>query len=228
MELIGPTEAGCVTSIVEYKPQSRFHRHDHPGGEEILVLSGVFQDERGSFPAGSYLLNPSGFQHEPFSTDGCTIFVKLRQYWGREVISMNWKDEALSRSLVRDGVHCLTLLHSGELLEQACLIRAHTASSVLLSEIFSPEIVEGIANNHGDSQVVAHVAEIFVVEGSCRVVRDTTSSSTDSEPSETAELKELSWMRIPWPTSGVTSVMIELCGSDVTSVLYVKLSSRRI
>jgi hypothetical protein len=31
-----------------------------PGGEEILVLDGVFQDEQGSYPAGSWLRNPAG------------------------------------------------------------------------------------------------------------------------------------------------------------------------
>ncbi len=82
VHLVGPPEAGQVTSVVRYAPASTFPRHDHPDGEEILVLDGVFSDEHGDWKAGTYLLNPEGFTHEPFSTPGCLLFVKLRQYPG--------------------------------------------------------------------------------------------------------------------------------------------------
>lgn len=81
--LRGPAEAGQVTSIVRYLPGSRFPPHPHPDGEEILVLRGVFSDERGDHPEGTYLLNPEGYEHAPFSEQGCELFVKLRQYPGR-------------------------------------------------------------------------------------------------------------------------------------------------
>jgi len=84
VHLVGPAEAGQVTSIVRYDPGSTFHAHDHPDGEEILVLAGVFSDEHGDWPAGTYLLNPAGFRHAPFSQDGCVLFVKLRQYAGAD------------------------------------------------------------------------------------------------------------------------------------------------
>jgi anti-sigma factor ChrR (cupin superfamily) len=80
---VGPVESGQVTSVVRYEPSSTFHAHDHPDGEEILVLDGVFSDEHGDWPAGTYLLNPEGFRHAPFSRDGCVLFVKLRQFPGR-------------------------------------------------------------------------------------------------------------------------------------------------
>jgi anti-sigma factor ChrR (cupin superfamily) len=80
--LYGPPEAGQVTSVVRYEPGSQFPAHEHPGGEEILVLDGVFSDEHGDWPAGTYLLNPEGFRHAPYSRPGCTLFVKLRQYPG--------------------------------------------------------------------------------------------------------------------------------------------------
>ena len=83
VHLVGPAEAGQVTSVVRYEPGSKFHVHDHPDGEEILVLEGVFSDEHGDWPAGTYLLNPEGFRHAPFSREGCVLFVKLRQYPGR-------------------------------------------------------------------------------------------------------------------------------------------------
>ncbi len=53
-----------------------FNRHRHWGGEEILVLEGVFQDERGSYPAGTWLRSPHLSEHKPFSTEGCVIYVK--------------------------------------------------------------------------------------------------------------------------------------------------------
>ncbi len=83
VHLVGPAEAGQVTSVVRYEPRSTFHAHDHPDGEEILVLDGVFSDERGDWPAGTYLLNPEGFRHAPFSRVGCVLLVKLRQFPGR-------------------------------------------------------------------------------------------------------------------------------------------------
>ena len=84
VHLVGPPESGQVTSVVRYEPDSSFPAHDHPEGEEILVLDGVFSDEHGDWPAGTFLLNPEGFRHAPFSKPGCTLFVKLRQFPGRE------------------------------------------------------------------------------------------------------------------------------------------------
>lgn len=75
-------EIARATSIVRYAPGSAFPRHTHMGGEEILVLEGVFQDEHGDFPAGSYFRNPPGTSHTPASKGGCTIFVRLYQFRG--------------------------------------------------------------------------------------------------------------------------------------------------
>ena len=68
-----------ATSIVRYDPQSVFSSHVHGGGEEFLVLDGVFQDENGDYPKGTYVRNPPQTQHSPRSEAGCTIFVKLWQ-----------------------------------------------------------------------------------------------------------------------------------------------------
>ena len=70
-------ETGMATSIVRYEAGARFETHKHPNGEEIFVLSGVFSDETGDYPAGTYIRNPAGTAHAPFSTGGCEIFVKL-------------------------------------------------------------------------------------------------------------------------------------------------------
>jgi quercetin dioxygenase-like cupin family protein len=73
-------EVARATSIVRYAPHSAFPRHTHGGGEEIVVLDGVFQDEHGDYPAGSYFRNPPGTSHVPASKAGCTIFVRLWQF----------------------------------------------------------------------------------------------------------------------------------------------------
>ncbi|SCB34173.1 cupin domain-containing protein [Rhizobium multihospitium] len=73
-------ERARATSVVRYAPESSFLHHQHPGGEEFLVLDGVFQDESGNFPAGTYVRNPPGTGHAPRSDGGCTILVKLWQF----------------------------------------------------------------------------------------------------------------------------------------------------
>lgn len=73
-------EVARATTIVRYAPGSRFSPHVHTGGEEFVVLEGVFQDEHGDYPAGSYIRNPPQSSHTPGSDLGCTIFVKLWQF----------------------------------------------------------------------------------------------------------------------------------------------------
>ncbi|MBD1389194.1 cupin domain-containing protein [Neiella sp. HB171785] len=72
-------ESGHATSIVQYQADSHFARHQHPLGEEIFVLEGVFSDETGHYGPGTYIRNPPGSSHSPFSEQGCVIFVKLQQ-----------------------------------------------------------------------------------------------------------------------------------------------------
>ncbi len=81
-------EVARATSIVRYAAGSRFDRHVHGGGEEILVLEGVFSDERGDHPAGTYLRNPPGTSHAPCSRGGCTLFVKLWQFAADDLAPM--------------------------------------------------------------------------------------------------------------------------------------------
>ncbi|HET6473648.1 MAG TPA: cupin domain-containing protein [Pseudomonadales bacterium] len=73
-------EVAVATSIVRYAPGSRFAAHRHDRGEEFLVLDGVFADEHGRYPAGTYVRNPPGSAHSPRSDEGCLLFVKLRQF----------------------------------------------------------------------------------------------------------------------------------------------------
>jgi anti-sigma factor ChrR (cupin superfamily) len=73
-------ERGHATSIVRYEPGASFARHEHPLGEEIMVLEGVFSDESGHYGPGSYLRHQPGSGHAPFSDEGCVLFVKLHQF----------------------------------------------------------------------------------------------------------------------------------------------------
>ena len=73
-----------MTSLGRYAPGGAFPEHAHPQGEEILVLDGVFSDEHGDYPTGTFLMNPHGSRHSPRSESGCTLFVRLRQYPGKD------------------------------------------------------------------------------------------------------------------------------------------------
>ncbi len=140
-------EFSRVTSVVRYAAESSFHTHGHPAGEEILVLDGVFSDEHGDYPAGSYLLNPKGFRHTPFSREGCVLFVKLFQYAGdeRTHFAIDTKAEPWT-SGDRPGMEVLPLYSELDWPETMCLER------------MSP----GTALPH---EVCRGGKEIFVLEG---------------------------------------------------------------
>jgi len=72
-------EVARATSLVRYTPASAFPAHEHALGEEFFVLSGVFSDEHGDYPTGTYVRNPPQSRHTPRTAPGCTILVKLRQ-----------------------------------------------------------------------------------------------------------------------------------------------------
>lgn len=74
------TNEDRVTTIVRYAPNSHFSSHVHTGGEELLILDGVFEDDYGHWPKGSYIRNPPQSKHTPGSDPGCTLFVKLCQF----------------------------------------------------------------------------------------------------------------------------------------------------
>lgn len=68
---------GEHSALVKWQSGTVFNPHRHWGGEEIYVLDGVFEDEHGRYPAGTWLRSPHLSQHAPFSKEGCTIFVKV-------------------------------------------------------------------------------------------------------------------------------------------------------
>jgi anti-sigma factor ChrR (cupin superfamily) len=110
-------EVARATSIVRYAPGSRFSAHTHGGGEEFLVLDGVFQDEHGDYPAGSYVRNPPTSRHTPGSAPGCVLFVKLWQFDLRDRVSLRRDTRAQTYAPAPDrpGVEIAALFRdSGE------------------------------------------------------------------------------------------------------------------
>ncbi len=114
-------EQARATSLVRYAPASMFPAHSHPGGEEILVLSGTFSDGSGHYGPGWYLRNPPGSAHQPSSVDGALIFVKLWQMPADDTraLRVDTHDPSVWR---RDGAHEVCLLHRTDH-EQVSLLR---------------------------------------------------------------------------------------------------------
>ncbi|XQS19229.1 cupin domain-containing protein [Citrobacter telavivensis] len=146
LDRIGAEQARA-TSIVKYLPNSVFPEHQHPDGEEILVISGVFSEGSVHYPAGWYLRNPHGSSHCPSSREGAVIFVKLRQM-GRsddKSLRINTNDPA-NWTPLPNGMICRLVENANETVS---LKRVNENSSVL-------------------SEMDIGGAEILVLEGELR------------------------------------------------------------
>lgn len=146
-------EVARATSIVRYDAGARFEAHSHGGGEEILVLEGTFEDEHGRYGPGTYIHNPVGSAHAPFTVDGCTLLVKLRHLDPRdsERVVIDARSATWHQGLV-EGLKVLPL-HSFETQNTALV---HWAPQTFFNphrhwggeEIF---VVEGVfSDEHGD------------------------------------------------------------------------------
>ncbi len=104
-------EVARATTIVRYAPNSQFSPHTHGGGEEFLVLAGVFQDEHGDYPVGTYVRNPPTSSHTPGSASGCVILVKLWQFdpGDRTQIVIDTARQSYMADLTRPGVRTMLL-----------------------------------------------------------------------------------------------------------------------
>ena len=116
-------EVARATSIVRYAPGSHFSPHMHGGGEEFFVLEGVFQDEHGEFPAGSYVRNPPTSRHTPGSVLGCILFVKLWQFdpSDRTQVGIDTGQMPYRPATDRPGVELISLFCDSR--EEVCLER---------------------------------------------------------------------------------------------------------
>ena len=139
-------EVARATTIVRFAPNSQFDAHSHGGGEEFLVLEGVFSDEHNDYPAGTYVRNPIGTSHTPhIGPEGATILVKLHQFDedDTEQFHINTKEETF-RPGAAPGLSVLPL-HS------------HTSENVALVR-WAPG-TKFAAHQHWGGE------EIFVIEG---------------------------------------------------------------
>lgn len=109
-------EKARATSFVRFAPGSHFSPHVHDGGEEYLVLDGVFQDDYGDFPQGTYVRNPPTSKHQPKTDPGCTIFVKLWQFDpnDRHQMRVDMGQTPTKTSAARPGVAILPLFANEE------------------------------------------------------------------------------------------------------------------
>ncbi len=127
-------EVAVATSLVRYAPDSRFPGHHHAKGEEFIVLEGEFADEHGRFPPGSYVRNPPGSQHVPFSDPGCLIWVKLRQFQPDDLTPLTL---TLDQAIPEQG-ECVRVLHEyGE--EQVAEITAAAGARVIRQAALVPQ-----------------------------------------------------------------------------------------
>lgn len=108
------SEVARATSLVRYAPGSAFPPHTHGGGEEFIVVDGIFQDEHGDYPTGTYVRNPPGTSHHPGSQPGCTIFVKLWQFDpdDRQQLAIDMDSAALTGMDGRTDVSGATLFRN--------------------------------------------------------------------------------------------------------------------
>ena len=145
-------EVARATSIVRYAPGSHFSPHTHGGGEEFLVLDGVFQDEHGDFPAGSYIRNPPTSRHTPRSAPGCVLFVKLWQFdlEDRQEVKINTATTPYQPVTDRPGVELMPLFRDE--VEDVRLERWSPGAAVVLSAPGGAELLmlEGGFDEGGD------------------------------------------------------------------------------
>ncbi len=134
-------EVARATSIVRYAPESFFSAHTHGGGEEFLVLDGVFSDEHGDYGPGFYLRNPVGSRHTPFSRTGCTIFVKL------------WQMDPDDREFLRVDT-ANAVLQAGDAAGIAFLPLAERADETVRLERWAPGTSAGERHYPGGAEVL--------------------------------------------------------------------------
>lgn len=132
-------EKARSTSIVRYAPGSHFPAHEHPGGEEILVLSGTFSEDGRHYPAGWYLRNPPGSSHQPSSAEGAVIFVKLRQMRPDEQFATRIDTSAASAWIVRDDREVCPLY--ADKAEQVCLQRLAPNQALFTTPLVGAELL---------------------------------------------------------------------------------------
>jgi len=143
-------EVARATSLVRYAPGSDFPSHVHAGGEEFLVVEGIFSDQHGDYGPGTYVRNPVGTSHAPGSRDGCVILVKLWQFQDGDTAPVVIDTAAAGWQAVGQGIERLQLHRFKS--EKVALLRFANGGSIGL-----PEEIGGV--------------EIYVLDGKLQAGR---------------------------------------------------------
>ena len=195
-------EKARATSIVRYAPESYFPHHMHPGGEEILVLSGTFSADNIDYPAGWYLRNPPNSGHQPYSKEGAVIFVKLWQMLATETryVAIDTNDAANWQKKHNRDICQLFLDDS----EQVSLQRLKANEALFTDTVFTDAIKGG--------------AEILVLDGEL----------IDTELTDDAKTYTRGgWLRLPVDAlpqikAGVHGAMVYLKTGHLSKVIGAK------
>ena len=172
-------EKARATSLVRYAPDSHFARHLHPGGEEIFVLTGIFSDEHGHYPAGWYVRNPPGSSHQPYSVEGATIFVKLWQMQPGDSHTVRIDTNAPAAWQRQDGCEGREVcpLFSDDT-EQVCLQRLAPGQTVFAESANSAELLVLAGSVVMDDQTYALGSWIRLPEGDLPQIAATAQGAT--------------------------------------------------
>ncbi len=145
-------EVARATSIVRYVPNRRFSPHTHGGGEEFLVLAGVFQDEYGEYPVGTYVRNPPTSRHTPGSIGGCIILVKLWQFdpGDRTQVTIDTTQRPYISELTRLGTSMLSLFEDDRETVRLEKWQANTSIDLLVPDGLEIFVIQGGFHEGGE------------------------------------------------------------------------------
>jgi anti-sigma factor ChrR (cupin superfamily) len=82
IHVLHETPDGARAAILRYRPGAEVPEHRHEGYEYIYVLQGEQSDERGSYGAGSFVVNEPGHTHRVRSKTGCVVLI----IWQKPVV----------------------------------------------------------------------------------------------------------------------------------------------
>lgn len=215
-------EKARATTIVEYRPNSKFPQHTHIGGEEFLVLRGTFKDQYGVFPAGTYVRNPVNTAHEPWvDDDGCVIFVKLLQMTDPQHDVL--KDESLHVNYDGGGgsdVDAKTEKTGfGSVLDMYCNPTSGEHVSMCWIDPDTTFPLQGDDGHSGGE-------ELFIVRGSLELSSTGGDDEDNDDKERVAETyTEWGWLRFPPTTTTTTTATTTATTATTTKPASYKIRS---
>jgi anti-sigma factor ChrR (cupin superfamily) len=66
---------GPSAAVLRYAAGASVPAHRHEGEENVYVISGAQQDQRGVYRAGAHAVNAPGSSHTVTSPEGCVVLV---------------------------------------------------------------------------------------------------------------------------------------------------------